>query len=117
MSTTSANVTIEATVASQNRAAAASVEVLEGAATTYHLTGVTKDDDGSVLGSCECFLLRDNGDNTLTFLAYQVSNASTGVYDFTGLTSDSANLIVYAVKDNTPHVFDCTDHVLAPVEE
>lgn len=85
--------------------------------TTYHLTGITKDKDGNVLGSCECFLFKDNGDNTLSFVAYQVSNASTGVYDFTGLQDDDAAYLVYSVKDGSPNRFDVTDHVLQPVEE
>ena len=84
---------------------------------SYHITGVTKDKDGAVLGSCECFLFKDNGDNTLSFVAYQVSNASTGVYDFTGLADNDAAYLVYSVKDGSPNVFDVTDHVLQPVEE
>jgi len=52
---------------------------------TYHLAGVTKDNDGNALGSCKCFLCKDNGDSTCTYVDYQLSNASTGDYDFTSL--------------------------------
>lgn len=87
------------------------------AATTYKLDGVTYDKNGTILGSCECYLFKDNQDNTLTFVDYVLSNASTGAYSFTGLSDNDAQYIVVAWKDNTPHVFDVTDHVLQPVVE
>lgn len=82
---------------------------------TYSLTGITKDNSGSVLGSCECYLVKDNLDDTYTFIAYQLSNGS-GVYNFTGITDNDANYQVISWKDGTP-VMDCTDHVLQPVVE
>jgi len=85
--------------------------------TTYKVEGITKDNAGSALGSCKCFLVKDNGDDTYTFLAYQLSNSSTGAYSFTGLTDSSSVYQVIAWKDDSPHVFDVTDHVLVPVEE
>jgi len=86
-------------------------------AVTYKLDGVTYDKDGSVLGSVECYLYKDNGDNTLTWLAYQLSNISTGVYSFTGLVDGGAVYLVVFFKDDTPHVMDVTDHNLTPVAE
>jgi len=85
--------------------------------TTYELSGFTKDSAGSALGSCHTFLFKDNGDDTATFVAYQLSNSSTGVYSFTGITDDDANYFVIAWKDDTPHVMDTTDYVLQPIEE
>jgi hypothetical protein len=84
---------------------------------SYKLEGVTKNSSGSALGSCHTFLCIDNGDNTASFVAYQLSNASTGAYSFTGLTDNSASYFVIAWKDDSPHVMDTTDHVLQPVEE
>lgn len=83
---------------------------------TYKLDGITKDKDGVALGSCLCFLVKDNGDNTFTWLDYQLSNGS-GVYSFTGISDNDAAYQVIAWKDDTPHVFDVTDHVLQPVAE
>ena len=84
---------------------------------TYKLEGITKDKNEDVLGSCECYLFKDNQDDTLTYEDYVLSNAVTGVYSFTGLTDDDAQYIVVAWKDDSPHVFDVTDHVLQPEEE
>ena len=84
---------------------------------TYKIEGITKNLAGSALGECKCFLVKDNGDDTYTFLAYQLSNVSTGAYSFTGLTDGSSVYQVIAWKDDTPHVFDVTDHVLVPIEE
>jgi len=85
--------------------------------TSYELTGITKDNAGSVLGSCHCFLCKDNGDNTCSYVNYQLSNASTGIYNFTGIGDNDAAYFVISWKDNTPHVMDVTDHVLQPMEE
>jgi hypothetical protein len=84
---------------------------------TYEISGITKDKDGVALGSCLCFLCKDNGDNTADFIAYVLSNASTGAYAFTGLTDDGPNYFVIAWKDLATHVFDVTDFILTPVEE
>jgi len=82
---------------------------------SYALSGVTKDKNGSTLASCECFLVQDNGGDTMTFIDQTTSDGS-GNYSFTGL-SVSTGLLVIAWKDNTPHVFDATDHVLTASEE
>jgi len=75
------------------------------------ITGVTYDKTGTILGSCDVFLCKDNGDNTASFIAYTTSNAVTGVYSFFG-DYTTASYFVIAWKDDSPHVFDCTDHVL-----
>jgi len=87
-----------------------------GTPAAYKLEGVTKDNAGSVLGTCECFLCKDNGDNTASFIDYDQSDGS-GNYSFTGIQDNDAAYFVISWKDNTPHVFDVTDHVLQPVEE
>ena len=84
---------------------------------TYKIEGITKDNAGSALGECKCFLVKDNGDDTYTPIAYQLSNVSTGAYSFTGLTDGSSVYQVIAWKDDSPHVMDVTDHVLVPVAE
>jgi hypothetical protein len=89
-------------------------EVVQWVATTYDLTGVTKDYDGNILGGCDCFLLKDNGDDTLKFVDYVLSNASTGVYLFEDIVDNDSAYLVVAWKDDTPHVYDVTDHVLTP---
>jgi hypothetical protein len=83
---------------------------------TYSLEGVTKDKDGTPLGNCECFLFKDNQDNTLTYVAHTQSDGS-GNYSFTGIGDSDAQYLVYSFKDNTPHIMDVTDHVLQPIEE
>lgn len=80
----------------------------------YYVSGITKDKNGNILGSCECHLLKDNLDNTLTFVGYVLSNATTGAYSFTVWDNDAQYLVV-SWKDDTPHVFDVTDHVLQPI--
>lgn len=84
---------------------------------SYKLEGITYDKNGSVLGSCKCFLFKDNQDNTLTYVDYALSDAGTGAYSFTGLGDNDAQYIVVAWKDDSPHVFDVTDYVLQPVVE
>jgi len=85
--------------------------------TTTNLTiaGITKDNGGNALGSCDVFLLRDTGGSVFAFIAHTTSDPSTGAYSFTGLANGSASYMVIAWKDNTPHVFDATDYVLQPV--
>lgn len=83
----------------------------------YTLVGVTKDKNGNALGVCECFLFKlAVGEDDATFIDYAQSDGS-GNYSFTEIVDDDARYFVVAWKDNTPHVFDCTDHVLVPVEE
>lgn len=83
---------------------------------TYQISGVTKDKDGNTLGTCECFLCKDNGDSTSTYIAYTQSDGS-GNYSFIGITDNDATYFVISWKDDTPHVFDVTDHVLQPIAE
>lgn len=84
---------------------------------TYKLEGVTYDKTGSILGSVDCYLYKDNQDNTVTFVDYVVSNVSTGVYSFTGLTDNDAQYIVVGIEDSGTNRFDMTDNVRTPVAE
>jgi len=79
------------------------------------ISGVTKDNDGSVLGSCETYLMKENaaGDEVM-FVAKTTSHSGTGAYSFTVANDTDALFFVYSFKDGSPNVFDCTDHVLAP---
>ncbi len=93
------------------------IAIKSEAAVTYKLEGITKDNSGSVLGDVECYLVKDNGDNTFTFIDSQLSNSGTGIYLFTGLGDNDAAYQVIGWKDLSPNKFDVTDHDLQPVEE
>jgi len=82
---------------------------------SYKLEGITKNKDGNILVSCKCFLFKDKIDNYLHYKDYVLSDAVTGAYSFIGISDNDAEFIVVAWKDDTPHVFDMTDHVLQPV--
>lgn len=81
---------------------------------TINLTGVTKDKDGVALGSVFVHLFRKVSGSGPWVWAYsdnQTSNASTGAYDFAYEDRGEEQMVVF-FKDDTPHVMDCTDHVL-----
>jgi hypothetical protein len=82
----------------------------------YKLEGTTYDKNGSTLASCKCLLIKDNQDNTCSVIDYTTSDGS-GDYSFTDLEDNDAQYIVMAWKDDSPHVFDVTDHVLQPVTQ
>lgn len=81
----------------------------------FKITGITKDSAGVALGSCTVNLLKDLG-GSLSFVAQTTSDGS-GNYTFGSMKDNAASYIVVAWKDGSPHVFDCTDHVLQPVSE
>ncbi len=109
--------TLTITWSTADHCAMIAVAIIPGITTTYEISGITKDKDGVALGSCLCFLCKDNGDNTIDFIEYQLSNASTGAYAFTGLIDDDSAYLVIAWKDLATHVFDVTDFILTPIEE
>lgn len=108
---------IVASYNSQDDPATFVIEQTPESPTAYKLEGITYDKNGDALVSCKCFLFKDNQNNTLTYVDYVLSDGATGAYSFTGIGDDDAQYIVIAWKDNTPHVFDASDHVLQPVEE
>ncbi len=83
----------------------------------YELEGVTYDKDEVILGSVDCYLWKDNQDDTITFVDHVVSNAVTGAYTFPAIVDNDSQYFVVFIKDDTPHVFDVTDHVLTPEAE
>jgi len=84
---------------------------------TYKIEGVTKDKTGGPLGTCKCYLFKlTAGENDADFIDYDESDGS-GNYSFTGIADNNARYFVVAWKDDTPHVFDVTDHVLVGVAE
>jgi len=88
--------------------------VINPAETTATISGITKDKDGTALGSCKTALFKRIASGNVQFVEEVTSNASTGAYSFT-LTNDvEAKFFVYSFKDDTPHVMDATDHVLTP---
>lgn len=80
---------------------------------SYTLSGVTKDSEGSALGSCEVALFIEVSANVYQFVASTTSDPSTGAYSFT-VYDDPANYMVMARKDDTADVFDVTDNNLQP---
>lgn len=82
---------------------------------TYKVEGITKDNSGSVLGSCTVSLFKNDGSGVFSYIDTQVSNVSTGVYSFTGL--GSGTYMVYAWKADAPDVFDATDNDITAVLE
>jgi len=69
------------------------------------------------LGSVICRLYKDNLNGTSTFIAEVTSNAVTGAYEFTGLDNNDPQYFVVGWKDDSPHTYDVTDHVLVPEVE
>ena len=84
------------------------------AITAYTITGVTKDNAGSVLGSMVLSLFKSKGSGVFEYVATTTSNAGTGAYTFTVNNDNAANFMVYGIKENSPHVFDATDFTLTP---
>lgn len=84
--------------------------------TSFTIAGVTRDNAGNVLGSCEVALFKADGASPPAY-TYQDNTTSdgSGNYSFTGLTDNDAQYMVYSIKDDSPHVFDATDNVIQPV--
>jgi hypothetical protein len=74
------------------------------------VAGITKDNSGNALGSCDVYLFRDNGNDTATYIAYQESNAATGAYSFT--VFPGSTYFVVAFKGGATPVMDVTDRTL-----
>jgi hypothetical protein len=92
------------------------VENLDSTVTeTYTISGVSKDSSGTPLATCECYLMKDNQDDTLSFVDYVQSDGS-GNYLFTNVADNDSQYLVIFWKDDSPHIFDVTDHVLQPTQ-
>ena len=84
---------------------------------SYKLEGITYDNVGSILGSVKCHLYKDNLDNTISFVAYVLSNAVTGAFTFSGIGDNDPQYLIVYIKDGSPNDFDVSDHELTPVAE
>jgi hypothetical protein len=85
---------------------------------TIKLSGITGNNVGAALGSCDCFLFKyDSSAHTLVQKDYVTSNSSTGAYTFTGVADTAAAYMVTSFKNGTPNVFDMTDHNLQPIDD
>ena len=84
---------------------------------SYVLSGFTKDKNGDALSACTCNLFKLNaGEDDADFIAVSASD-SDGYYIFEELNDDDAKYFVVSWRDDVPHVFDATDHVLVPLIE
>ena len=77
------------------------------------VAGITKDNAGVALGSCDVYLFRDNGGDTATYIAYQESNSVTGAYSFT--VFPGSTYFVVAFKGGATPVMDVTDRTVTAV--
>jgi len=77
------------------------------------VAGITKNNAGVALGSCDVYLFRDNGTDTATYIAYQESNSVTGAYSFT--VFPGSVYFVVAFKGGATPVMDVTYRDLAAV--
>jgi hypothetical protein len=74
------------------------------------INGISRDKDGVVLGSCECFLLKVTS-GTVWEVADQVtSHSSTGVYQFI-VPSEVQDFVIAFYKADSPDVMDITEIV------
>jgi len=77
------------------------------------VAGITKDNAGVALGSCDVYLFRDNGGDTATYIAYQESNSVTGAYSFA--VFPGSTYFVVAFKGGATPVMDVTDRTVTAV--
>jgi len=90
-----------------------SANVLGSGGESLAIAALTKTNSGGVLGSVDCYLFRDNGNNTPTYLQYIQSNAGTGAYSFT--VYPGSTYFVVGFKNGVPNVMDVTDRTLVAV--
>lgn len=90
-------------------------EVIEWYKVLYSIEGKTYSKNRAILATCKCLLMKDNEDDSATVIDYTTSDGS-GDYEFADMGDDDNQYFVYAWKDDSPHVADCTDHVLLPKE-
>jgi hypothetical protein len=79
---------------------------------THKISGVTRDNSGSILGSCDVYLHKFV-DGKMFYIGSTVSNPTTGVYEFFRYDNDS-NYVITARKVGSPNVFDVTDFNITP---
>lgn len=77
------------------------------------VSGITKDNAGDPLGSCDVYLFRDNGDDSPTYIAYVESDPTTGAYSFTVFPGSSYFCVGF--KSGATPKMDATDRTLVAV--
>lgn len=80
---------------------------------TLKIEGYVYDIDGEPVASADCFLCKDNGDDTQTFID-QTTTDSSGKYTF--WDGEDINYIVYVRKADTPAIKDLTDRNIQSVD-
>jgi hypothetical protein len=78
----------------------------------YKIEGITKDNTGAALGSCDVYLLKKVGDEFIS-IRKTTSDPTTGDYIFR-LSDNTATYAVTARKTGSPNVFDVTDFNITP---
>jgi hypothetical protein len=99
----------------QNDFAVSQFRIYGNSKTLYEISGATLDKDGDPLYPCQVHLLRDNGDDTATWLAHTESSGTSGSFSFQGAYSGAEHFLI-SWKDDTPHVFDASDHNISGAE-
>lgn len=72
----------------------------------YHISGISRDSGGAVLGSC---IVQLYNATTKAYVAQVTSDPSTGAFDFANLPDNTTPYFIRALKDGTPNVFGVTD--------
>ena len=81
---------------------------------TFNVTGVTKDNEGNVLGECQLYLFKDElGSPRL--IDETTSDETTGEYTLEAFDQDEDYFVV-AFKDGEPDVFDVSPRTIQPQE-
>jgi hypothetical protein len=97
------------------------VEITEDAfRPTYHLAGVTRAKDQSILPNCRCTLMKHDGGAESVRLYTIVANVNSdgnGDFDFTGLIDDQDRYLVKAYDDQIEDARGVSNEDLEPVLE
>lgn len=85
---------------------------------TGAISGISKDKSGAILVSCFTIIVQkiEGSGPPHDFIqkGKTTSNATTGAYSFPDLLKSQQHRVDF-IKEDTPHVFDCTDDNLVPV--
>ncbi len=87
---------------------------------TYHLAGVTRARDQTILPNCRCTLMKHDGgaEAVRTYIIVaNVNSDGNGDFDFTGLIDDQARHLVKAYDDQVEDARGVSNEDLAPILE
>jgi len=79
---------------------------------THEISGITKDNSGTALGSCDVYINKFI-DDKFYYVGKTVSDSVTGAYSYS-LYDNESNYVVTARKTGSPNVFDVTDFNITP---